>query len=158
LLSAYRWHVSQGVIDTACQAYGWPRLMARTIETATQKVNTEHTQFQRNLKGNSVQLQADIDEYSKQVTKFSQLTDVTEQIEHAALGAQLMSSLHAAVDCSLCINSEEQLFELPKSEWPRIGQLQKELQPHLDLWVRMSSTSLQESLSLPESHSVLPPT
>ena len=34
------------------------------------------------------------------------------------------------------VNVEEGLFGLPTSEWPRVCQLQKELQPYLDLWVR----------------------
>lgn len=113
--------------------------MAATIETATRKATQEYTQFQRLLKTNSIQLQADIDDFSKQVTAFAQLNDINEQTEYAGLGAQLMAGLETAHDRAAAINGEETLFELPKSEWPRIGQLQKELQPYLDLWVRPAS-------------------
>lgn len=57
------------------------------------------------------------------------------QVEYAAQGQALWTHLEAAMDEAAYINSEEHLFDLPKSEWPRIAQLQKELQPYLDLWV-----------------------
>lgn len=57
------------------------------------------------------------------------------QVEYAGQGQALWTQLEAAVDQAAYINSEEHLFDQPKSEWPRIAQLQKELQPYLDLWV-----------------------
>jgi hypothetical protein len=71
-----------------------------------------------------------------QVVSFAQLSDIAEQTEYAGQGAQLMASLERAGERAAGINVEEALFDLPKSEWPRIAQLQKELQPYLDLWVR----------------------
>lgn len=56
-------------------------------------------------------------------------------MEYAGQGQALWTQLEAAMDQAAYINSEEHLFDLPKSEWPTIAQLQKELQPYLDLWV-----------------------
>ena len=58
------------------------------------------------------------------------------QVEYAGQGAALMASLEGMGSRAARINMEEHLFDLPKSEWPRVAQLQKELQPYLDLWVR----------------------
>lgn len=61
-----RWQVSAETIESASRAYGWPRAMAATIEAATRKASVELTQFQRRLKSDIIELQADIDDYSQQ--------------------------------------------------------------------------------------------
>lgn len=65
------------------------------------------------------------------------------QVEYAALGSQLMKQLEEATETAAYINNEENLFELPRSEWPRISQLQKELQPYLDLWAIVSEFNMK---------------
>lgn len=128
--------MSDDVLATACEAYAWPRAMAAALEGAAQKNSQEHRACQRGLKASIARLAADVEAYSQQVTAFAQLTDVSEQTEYAGQGAQLMAALEAADDRAAAVNAEEALFDMPRSEWPRAAQLQKELQPYLDLWVR----------------------
>jgi hypothetical protein len=136
-----RWDVSASAIDTRAEAYGWPVTMVEVLEHATQKASLEYTQLQRKLKVDTQRLQADIEKCSKQVSIFAALNDVNEQVEYAAQGQALWKQLEAAMEQAAYINSEEHLFDLHKSEWPRIAQLQKELQPYLDLWVRFGKQS-----------------
>lgn len=140
---ACRWSVSANAIDQRCEAYGWPQAMEEIIEQAKQKQAQEYTQFQRKLKAETAKLQEHIDNTSKQLSEFASLNDVNEQVEYAALGSQLMKQLEAASDSAAYINSEETLFELSRSEWPRISQLQKDLQPYLDLWAIVSEFNMK---------------
>lgn len=130
-------------IELSCEAYGWPQTMEEIIETAKQKQAQECTHFQRQLKAETVKLQDHIDHTGKQLSEFASLSDVNEQVEYAALGQQLMQQLEAASETAAYINNEETLFELPQSEWPRISQLQKELQPYLDLWAIVSEFNMK---------------
>jgi hypothetical protein len=109
--------------------------MTGVIESATQKASLELRQFLRKLKVNQAALVADLDHLSHQVSAFAQLTDINEQTEYAGQGAHLMAQLTGAAERAARINVEEHLLDQPKSESPRIAQLQKELQPYLDLWV-----------------------
>lgn len=138
-----RWQVPPAAIELRCEAYGWPQAMEEVIENAKQKQTHEYTQFQRKLKAETAKLQEHIDHTSRQLSEFASLNDVNEQVEYAALGQQLMQQLEAASETAVYINSEETLFELPRSEWPRISQLQKDLQPYLDLWAIVSEFNMK---------------
>jgi hypothetical protein len=54
--------------------------MVEVIEQATQKASLEYTQLQRKLKTDTLKLQEDIEECSKQVSAFASLNDVNEQV------------------------------------------------------------------------------
>ena len=93
VLQVRRWHVPQVHVEAAYEALVWPRRMAESIEAATRKANREHTQLQRQLKTSSAALQADLDDFSRQVAQFATLSDMKEQTEYAGQGAQLMANL-----------------------------------------------------------------
>jgi hypothetical protein len=143
--------VPQAHIEAAYDAYGWPQRMAASIEAATGKATKEHTQLQRKLKADSAALTADLDGFSRQVAAFAQLSDMAEQTEHAGQGAALMAALEGAAERAAAINGEEALFNVPKSEWPRVAQLQKELQPYLDLWVCIAGAAHVVPVEAPRS-------
>lgn len=129
-------------LGLACQAQGWPLTMTGVLEQASRKAGQEHQVFQRQLKADTAQLQDDITSASRQVSAFATLSDINEQTEYAQRGQTLMAFLAEGDERIARINSEESLLELPRSEYPRVAQLQKELQPYLDLWVRAWSCAV----------------
>lgn len=79
----FRWDVSAAAIDIRAEAYGWPVTMVEVLEQATQKASLEYTQLQRKLKADTVKLQEDIEDCSRQVSAFASLNDVNEQVWYA---------------------------------------------------------------------------
>lgn len=65
--------------------------MVQVLEKATQKASLEYTQLQRKLKADTLKLQEDIEECSKQVSAFASLNDVNEQVR-ACSALQRVSS------------------------------------------------------------------
>jgi len=121
---------------TAFTAYEWPRLMEATLAHASRKASTEHAAIERQLQVDTAKLRDDIEDASAQVAAFSLLSDLNEQTEFAARGLALMEFLEGINTRSAVINDAETLFELPRSDWPRVASLQKDLRPYIDLWVR----------------------
>lgn len=76
----FRWDVSAAAIDIRAEACGWPVTMVEVLEQATQKASLEYTQLQRKLKADTIKLQEDIQDCSKQVSAFASLNDVNEQV------------------------------------------------------------------------------
>ena len=65
--------------------------MAESLDGAARKAEKEHAAFQRQLKANSAQLQADLDEASRSVSAFAQLNDINEQVWMCSLSMSAWS-------------------------------------------------------------------
>eukprot|EP00798_Chlamydomonas_sp_ICE-L_P021154 gene21154-28043_t len=152
---AYRNELLEDDFDLSVTAQAWPAKMADALNSAWHKVNAEHVKvqgklksqretlsmvnaehvkFQGKLKSQRETLKADIVNTQQACQAYRKIVDVNEVAETSHNGSQISNTLDQYQELASSINEEELLFGWDVSEWPQIGELQKEHEPYASLW------------------------
>ncbi|GLI63290.1 hypothetical protein VaNZ11_006196 [Volvox africanus] len=132
--------------DTHWRLLRWPLDLAGELSEVRSQLARWRGRYLSQLKADSAALVADLAELQAEVERFVTLGDLKQVDDRMATVLDIDSRLKSYQDLAELYGNREEIFGLPRSEYPVLDEIRKVFTPSADLW-RIASEFMR---SLPE--------
>ncbi|GFR44543.1 hypothetical protein Agub_g5814 [Astrephomene gubernaculifera] len=132
--------------ETHWRLLRWPLDLAIELTEVRTQLARWRGRYLSQLKADSAALVADLAELQAEVERFVTLGDLKQVDDRMATVLDIESRLNSYQDLADLYGNREEIFGLPRSEYPVLEEIRKVFQPSSDLW-RIASEFMR---SLPE--------
>ena len=134
LLDEFGYSVADSEFSLACSTRALPTEVERAMMANEEILMDNNNKFMEELQLEQEAFVLELQALAEQAAEFKQFSDVDGVEARQAQVIQTQESLDAAKERGKLINSREALFGWPVTQYDQIRQVQKDLQPYVDLW------------------------
>ncbi|EFJ50020.1 dynein heavy chain 6 [Volvox carteri f. nagariensis] len=146
MLHAAQHELANEAADTHWRLLRWPLDLAGELSEVRSQLARWRGRYLSQLKADSAALVADLAELQAEVERFVTLGDLKQVDDRMATVLDIDSRLKSYQDLADLYGNREEIFGLPRSEYPVLEEIRKVFTPSADLW-RIASEFMR---SLPE--------
>ena len=138
LLDEYYYQLAQDDFDAKWVAIMWPNKLEVQLEKTYENLEEQEKEFLKLQKADQDAFADQIESIERAILSFSAYTDIDKAHEVANDVKRIVKSLQECNDSAAMYNNRERIFNLPVTNYQRIGKAEKQFARYKALWTQAS--------------------
>ncbi|MEW5299252.1 MAG: hypothetical protein WDW36_002285 [Sanguina aurantia] len=139
-LMAHRFPIPEEDFEISMKAYEAPRRMVEVMKQAALKANSEHREYESQLKKRRKEFGEQLEGYAKDLESYHTKAEIIKRDVIASEVNELGDRLRAATAEAEYINTQEKMFGWVSTKYGNVARMAAAAEPYIALWTTLSSS------------------
>ncbi|MEW5311652.1 MAG: hypothetical protein WDW38_003348 [Sanguina aurantia] len=137
-LMAHRFPIPEEDFEISMKAYEAPRRMVEVMKQAATKANSEHREYESQLKKRRKEFGEQLEAYAKDLESYHTKAEIIKRDVLSSEVNDLGAKLKAATEEAEYINTQEKMFGWATTKYGSVARMAAAVEPYATLWTTLS--------------------